>query len=144
MLRAGHLLGQPSWLDPPPGLVGRIRARLPSSRKAVVAPAPVWVRASLLAAGASALLLLGLVGATLLLESILGRNEWALVRRENWGAFASAWRGVVRLLGALGPVVRAVWESLRWPWLALFLLALAAVVVLWAWLWRRLGGRVGR
>jgi len=141
MLKAGHLLSQLSWLDPPPGLPERVRERFPSSRRAVVAPAPVWARASLMVAGALALLLVGLAVGALLIETVLGKSDWALVRKENWGVLVSAWQGAAHLLSAFGTAVRALWEGLWWPWLPLFLLALACAGVLWAWLWRRVGHR---
>ncbi len=143
MRRAHDVLGRPQWLDPPAGLSARVLARLPADRRSLALPVPIWTRASQAVLAGMVLLFVGLAALTALLGLQPGQEDWLLLRQGGKEIAAAGWGDVPQLLGALGHVLGALWQGLRWPWLAVSGLAVAAAALLWVWLWRRSAPRSG-
>lgn len=142
--RADRLLSQSPQAAPPPDLVPQVLEQLPESRRAIVPPAPVWVRASMVVTASLALLLAGVVVIGLLIGLSPEAQEWALIREGGRSAISSGWHSVRSLFGAWGHVLGALWQALRWPWLGIVLTLGVAAVAIWGWLWRRSAPRPAR
>ncbi len=134
--RAVGLVERPAWPAAVPDVTARVLSRLPSDRRAVVPPAPAWTRASALVTAALVVLCAGLVGAALLGGALLESAPLSLVGQGGRDVALAGWDGLLHVQRALGVVGGALWQALRWPWLAVVGAGVAVAGAVWVWLWQ--------
>lgn len=124
------------WVEPRPGLAGRVLARLPAGRRSVVPALLPWPRPGVAVLAAMALLVLGLMALALVLEMAPGRGGWPRIPQEVQNTVLALWNGLLYLLATSGMLARTLWHVLAWPWLPILLLLAASALLSCLWLWR--------
>lgn len=137
MRRAAGLIERPAWPATVPDVTTRVLSRLPADRRAVVPAAPTWARASVLVTAVLVLVCAVLVGVAFLGRPILESASLALVGQGGRDVVLAGGGGLLHLQRALGVVAGALWQALRWPWLAVAGAGAAAAGAVWLWLWQR-------
>ena len=137
MSRAEGMFSQKPWSEPAPDLTERVLARLPAGRRAVVPPAPAWIRATSIVVAALFLVLVGMAGALALTGAAVGYRDLGPLQQSGQAILAAGWNTLRYLGAALGKVLAALWEALRWPWLPIGGAVALVAGGLWGWLWAR-------
>lgn len=121
------------WVEPRPGLAGRVLARLPASRRSVVPALLPQPRPGVAVLTVMALLLLGLMAVAFILEVSPGRDGWLRIAQEVQNTALALWNGLLYLLATSGTLARILWHTLAWPWLPVLLLLAASALLTCLW-----------
>lgn len=121
------------WVEPRPGLAGRVLARLPASRRSVVPALLPRLHPGVATLAATALLVLGLMAIALMLGVAQGQGGWLRIVREAQSTALALWNGLLYLLATSGTLARILWHTLAWPWLPVLLLLAASALLTCLW-----------
>ncbi len=124
------------WVEPRPGLAGRVLARLPASRRSVVPTLLPWPRPGIAVLAAMMLLVLGLMAVALVLEVSPVRGAWLQVPQVVQNTALALWNGFRYFLATSGMLARTFWRVLGWPWLPILLLLATSAFLTCLWFWR--------
>ncbi len=124
------------WVEPRPGLAGRVLARLPASRRSVVPALLPWPRPGVAVLAVMVLLVLGLTAVALVLEMLAIRGSGLRIPHMVQNTALALWNGFHYLLATTWILTRTLWHAWAWPWLPILFLLAASAFLTCLWFWR--------